>query len=149
MNEGLLKNADSAEEVAGVLAHEIEHVKRRHILENVLVRLVTVSGIQMIFAGNASSNAQWLKYFLNMNFTRSQEAQADEGGLRRLQAANIDNQGFRDFFKRMEDPSLTQTFLSDHPASQKRYEMAAKFENVNSKPVMTHDEWLSLKHYCH
>lgn len=149
VNEGLLEKASSAEEVAGVLAHEIEHVKRRHIFENILIRLVTIGGLQMIFNGAHASDAKWINYFLNMHFSRAQESEADEGGLKRLQMAHIDNQGFRDFFKRMEDESAAPGFLSDHPDNQERYEMADKFKNDNPKPIMTQEEWLRFKHYCH
>lgn len=149
IDTGLLQQAESPEELAGVLAHEIEHVKQRHILQNAAVRLITVGGLQIIFTGKSASNVEWLGYFFNMNFTRGQETQADEGGLSRLRDAHIDNRGFRAFFKRMEDNSLIQVFLSDHPENRKRYEMAGKFENIDTKPVMTPGEWSAFKNFCY
>lgn len=147
INSGLLKQAESPEEVAGVLAHEVEHVHHRHIMEGTIAHLLTVEGINTIFGGYSSAG-EWTNYFLNMNFTRSQEAQADEEGLKRLQTAQIDNQGFKHFFERMEQLQSVPAFLSDHSSNSARSEMAGKFDNHDAKPIMTADEWKILKNYC-
>ncbi len=147
LNQGLLRQAQSADEVAGVLAHEMEHVKRRHILENAAVHLMTIGGMEVIFAGQAGSLGL-LRFFLNLNFTRAQESQADEGGLRRLQAAHIDNQGFADFLRRMQDNTKTPGFLSDHPDNRDRLAMVSGFANENTVPIMNADEWSAFKNFC-
>lgn len=147
VNSGLLSKAESPEELAGVLAHEIEHVHHRHIMEGTLVHLFTAEGFQLMF-GQHSSAADWVQYFLNMDFTRTQEVQADEDGLRRLQQAHVDNRGFRQFFERMEKTDSTATFLSDHPSNRERLEMARRFDNRDVSPIMTATEWQLLKNYC-
>lgn len=147
LNSGLLNKADSPEEIAGVLAHEIGHVKRRHIMEGALVHLFTAQGIHLIF-GDASSAAGFAKYLLNMDFTKGQERQADEEGLRRLQAAHADNNGFKHFFERMGKHESGAEFLSDHPSNEERIEMVEKFKNEDTKPIMTNAEWEVLRNYC-
>jgi predicted Zn-dependent protease len=147
LNSGLLKRAESPEEIAGVLAHEIGHVHHRHIMEGALVHLFTAQGINMIF-GNGTSAAGFAKYFLNMDFTRSQEAQADEDGLLRLQKAHVDNQGFKRFFERMGKDEPGSAFLSDHPSSRERMEMVDQFKNQDTQPIMTPAEWEVLRNYC-
>lgn len=147
INTGLLQKAGSPEEIAGVLAHEIEHVHHRHIMEGALVHLFTIEGVHLIF-GDATSAASFARYFLNMNFTRSQESQADEDGLKRLQKAHISNLGFKRFFERMEKENSTPVFLSDHPADQTRMEMVDRFKNEDDQPLMTSEEWAILKNYC-
>lgn len=149
VNSGLLDAAKSAEEVAGVLAHEIEHVHRRHILEGVLTHIATEEIIRFFSSGDISSGAEWAHTFLRMGFTRSQESEADEGGLRRLQKAHIDNKGFRQFFERMKTSESVSTFLSDHPSSKSRFNKVKEFENKDTMPLMTHEEWLELQSYCH
>jgi len=146
LNRGLLEKAESPEEVAGVLAHEITHVSRRHILEGFIVHLMTIAGIQMIFG--SSSNAGWTNYFFNMGFTRTQEAEADEGALLRLQKAHINNRGFGQFFERLKEMASFPDFLSDHPSSGSRSEMVKKFQNQNTKPIMTEEDWKIFKAYC-
>ncbi len=149
LNSGLLEKAESAEEVAGVLAHEIQHVRRRHILEGFIVHLMTVEGVKAVFSsGGSLSNSRWADYFLHMGFSRSQEREADQGGLLRLQKAHIDNQGFKNFFERMKEFSSVPALLSDHPSDQNRSEMVEKFKNENTTPIMTAEEWKSFQSYC-
>ncbi len=148
VNSGLLKHAQSPEELAGVLAHEIGHVKHHHIMQGVITHMFTAQGISMIFSGGSSSMAEWTNYFLNMSFTRSQEAQADEAGLERLQTAHVDNRGFRHFFERMEESDSAVAFISDHPSNSSRLEMIEKFTNRDVRPILTQDDWKTLKNYC-
>ena len=147
VDSGLLKQAESPEELAGVLAHEIEHVHRRHIMEGALKHILTSGGIKIIF-GSQSSLANLADYFLKMDFSRTQEAQADEGGLRRLQKAHVDNQGFRHFFERMGKSGAGQEFLSDHPSNESRIEMVNSFPNQDPTPVLAPGEWTALKESC-
>jgi predicted Zn-dependent protease len=147
LNRGLLEKAESPEEVAGVLAHEMEHVRRRHILEGFIVHLMTIQGIQLIFGGSLDT-AQWAQVFLHMNFTRHQEAEADHGALVRLAKAHISNQGFGEFFDRMKELEIAPSFLSDHPSSEDRLEMVKGFPNLNTTPVMSKDDWKIFKAYC-
>jgi predicted Zn-dependent protease len=148
VNTGLLAQAKSAEEVAGVLAHEIGHVQHRDVMQGALVHLLTSQGLNLIFSdGDPSTGTEWTNYFLNMRFSRRQEAAADEAGLLRLQKAHIDNKGFKDFFDRMED-STADTFLSDHPSNISRSELVSSYKNGAVTPVMTGAQWQALKKYC-
>jgi beta-barrel assembly-enhancing protease len=145
VNSGLIEKAGSAEEVAAVLAHEIEHVERRHILQNVIVRLFTSAGLLYITSGH---DAGLIPHLLAISFTRTQESEADEGGLRRLQLAHIDNRGFTDFFSRTATEPLGARFLSDHPGNRERVATAERFENQDPRPVMTPAEWAGFKAGC-
>lgn len=147
VNSGFLKQAQSPEEVAGVLAHEIGHVKHRHIMEGTIAHLFTSQGISLIFGG-PSSTAEMAEYFVNMSFTRSQETQADEEGLKRLQQAHVDNLPFKHFFERMAKSNSVPAFLSDHPSDPSRSEMVAKFDNQATTPILSQDEWMILKESC-
>jgi len=147
VNSGLLKQAQSPEEVAGVLAHEIGHVQHRHIMEGMIAHLFTSEGISLIFGGSTST-AEMAQYFVNMGFTRSQEALADEEGLKRLQQAHVDNQAFKQFFERMSKSNSVPAFLSDHPSDPSRAEMVAKFDNQATTPILSQDEWMILKRAC-
>ncbi len=147
VNSGLLKQAESPEELAGVLAHEIGHIQHRDIMEGVITHMLTAQGVDLIFGGHSSA-AQWSQYFLIMNFTRKQEALADEKGFKRLQASHVDNRAFSHFFERLEKSGSVPVFLSDHPENHARSEMAAKFDNRGATPIMTRNEWVILKSYC-
>jgi len=146
--EGLLKQTESAEELAGILAHEIEHVRRRHIMQGVFVRLLTVQAARAVFTGQGSMDPQLAGMLLNMRFSREQEGEADEGGLKRLHDARIDVSGFQHFFERAGNMSSLPTILSDHPANEERAELMKKYRNDPSVPIMSRDEWAQVKKIC-
>lgn len=146
LNDGLLKQAESPEELAGVLAHEIEHVRHRHIMEGALVRLFTSEGIHLIFGGGSGAG-RLTQFFVHADYTKRQESQADEDGLKRLQKAHVDNRGFKRFFERMESSEHGSVFLSDHPSNRERIERADGFKNEDTRPIMTAEEWSVLKGY--
>jgi len=129
VNRGLIEEAGSPEEVAGVLAHEMTHVLERHGLRNVVARagmwLIVgllfgdASGAGGLIAGGASE-------LLNLSFSRTQEEAADLGGLELLYAARIDPEGLPDFFERLLDEEQEKpgaaipSFLSSHPETLER-----------------------------
>jgi Zn-dependent protease with chaperone function len=145
VNSALIEQAASPEEVAAVLAHEIEHVKRRHVVQNLAVRLFTVAGLQYITSGG---DVGLLNDLLANSFSRTQETEADEGGLRRLQVAHIDNRGFKDFFRRTGGEPIGGRFLSDHPGNRERLAMADRFQNQGVEPLLTAAEWAGFKAAC-
>jgi len=119
---GLLEKAGSAEEVAGVLAHEIQHVERRHGLRG----LVHGAGWRVVLSlvlGDAGGSlaASWAESLGTLNFSRNQENEADALGVRRLLDNDIDPHGMAAFFRKlMAEGSGLPVFLSSHPASEDR-----------------------------
>lgn len=128
INFGLLEEADSPEQVAGVLAHEIQHSLQRHGLRNVVARagifivaallIGDVQGFGGMVAGGASQIAA-------MSFSREQEEEADRKGVELLLAANIDPGGLPDFFLKVkakeEELGLSlPSFMSTHPDTDAR-----------------------------
>ncbi|WP_447975039.1 M48 family metallopeptidase [Nitrospira sp. Kam-Ns4a] len=123
---GLLKRAESPEEVAGVLSHELSHVLFRHGLERIvktlgLVAVVTIlTGDQAGLVGLAKRLGVEL---LTLKFGREQEAEADVEGLRLLHRARIPPDGLIRFFERLSEHDRLQVeLLSTHPMSAARAE---------------------------
>lgn len=144
---GLLQQADSAEELAGVLAHEIEHVRRRHIMEGLVARLITLGSLKLIFSGG--KHGTWpADLLLSMSFSRKQEQEADESGLQRLRDARIDVSGFARFFERAENMSAFPAILSDHPSSGTRAQLARRYAGHPFDPLMDQKDWKLLKTIC-
>lgn len=148
LHSALLEQAQSPEEVAGVLAHEIAHVSNRHILEGSLVHILTIEGIKIMLSGQPSASSNLARYFLDMNFTKRQEVQADQEGLKRLKQAQISNSGIKDFFKRMEQNNFAAEFLSEHPSNKARIEMASKIGDYDTRSIINQDEWKILQNFC-
>jgi beta-barrel assembly-enhancing protease len=146
--EGLLKRAESADELAGILTHEIEHVRRRHVMEGILVRLSTTQALAYIFTGGRTLGPEIARMTLNSRFTRAQEREADEGGLQRLQDAHVDVRGLEHFFQRMQASSTAPSFLSDHPADEDRAALVRQYETGPVEPLLTKEEWTTVQGIC-
>jgi len=123
---GLMKKAESGEEVAGVLSHELNHVLQRHGLERIVknVGLLTVVAIVL---GNQQGLIGMMKQLgvelLTLKFGREQETEADLTGLQLLQRAKIDPSGMIRFFERLsEKDEGRMEWLSTHPMSTARAE---------------------------
>ena len=127
VHTGLLKKAKRPEEVAGVLAHELAHITRRHSLRNMVSSLGTMVIIQAMF-GDYSGLAQGASTLLEQSYSRDFEREADATGWQYLLDANIDPTGMTDFFKIIReeekktgtDMSGAMEFLSTHPDTEER-----------------------------
>lgn len=146
---GLLSEAQSPEEIAAVLAHELGHVAADHPTRN-LVRQFGLSLVIMALSGNSNWDgiAQLL---LASAYTRAFEAEADARGLATLQAASIGGQGWVDFFDRHAgrgggwDRAIG--YFSSHPPSAERRDQAAHLP-ATGKQVMSAGDWLVLQAIC-
>lgn len=125
VHRGLIEKAASAEEVAGVLAHEIEHAEQRHALR-ALAQKLGFAAIWVAVTGDVGGGiaGEWLQGLAGMQFSREQEASADAGGYARLLAAKIDPRGMASFFetlsKQQGDLPGALSLLSTHPDSAER-----------------------------
>lgn len=121
---GLIQAADSAEEVAGVLAHEAEHVLQRHSLKGIVHQLGWRVVVGMLIGewggGSLGETAAQLQM---LQFGRDQESQADLQALTLLKKAGIDPKGMITFFNRLSKEEGTPiALLSTHPPSADRAE---------------------------
>lgn len=123
VHTGLIQAAGSAEELAGVLAHEIQHVELRHSLQNMIHALGWASVLTVVL-GDVSALAGVLIYQAGAtSFSRDLEREADEQGLLALQKAGIDTRGMLTFFRRLDaERALYVPLLSSHPATAERIE---------------------------
>ncbi len=141
IHTGLLDVAESANEVQGVIAHEVAHVANGHVpLQDAGMKgvmgvsiLSLVLGIAAIAAGGGEAGAGILaagqraalgKY---LAFTRVQESSSDAAGARYLAAAGITGRGMLTFFKRLQNVEYRLGLAQDegsydrtHPLSGER-----------------------------
>ena len=125
---GLINKLDSEDELAGVMGHELTHVRKQHWAHqyaasqnrNLLINL----GLIFIHAnqdaaGLASVGEQTL---FDLPFTRSEEHQADLGGYEMMTAAGYNPAGMVRVFQLLQtaDKDHTPEFLSDHPSDKNR-----------------------------
>lgn len=135
VNKGLLEKADSANEVAGVLAHEIQHVEQRHALKN----MITSSGVAaavLLVLGDANAVMMIMAHQVSTQyFSRQAESDADMKGIALLQKSKIDPQGMVAFFKNMQetfkDKGKEPDWLSSHPDTASRIQALENYIKVH------------------
>ena len=123
---GLMRKAESGEEVAGVLSHELNHVLQRHGMER-LVKMMGVAAVVSILVGDQQGLiglARQLGLELaTLKFGREQETEADVTGIRLLSDARIAPDGMIRFFERLSEKDKERVELfSTHPMSAARAE---------------------------
>jgi Zn-dependent protease with chaperone function len=123
VHTGLIAATRRPEELAGVLAHEVQHVELRHgtsaIVKDLGWRVVWTwftGDWGGTLAGQAAAELGSLK------FSRDAESAADEAGFATLVRAGIDPSGMPDFFAIMAKQAgdAPAAFLSTHPLSTER-----------------------------
>jgi Zn-dependent protease with chaperone function len=123
---GLMKKAESGEEVAGVLSHELNHVLQRHGLERIVKSLGLMAVAAIVF-GNQQGLVGMMKQLgvelFTLKFGREQETEADLTGLQLLQRAKINPAGMITFFERLSEKDQGRMeWFSTHPMSAARAE---------------------------
>lgn len=121
---GLLKKADSGEEVAGVLGHELNHVLQRHGMER-MVKSLGVMAVVAIIVGDQQGLMGLMRQvsveLLTLKFDRAQETEADLTGLQLVYRARIDPHGMITFFQKLSEKDEGRIeWFSTHPMSSAR-----------------------------
>lgn len=147
---GLLDEAQSPDEVAGVLAHEIGHVEARDATR-LAFRAAGSAGILSLLFGDVSGGAAITlagNHLMNAAYTREAESAADAFALRLLSGARIGTAGFADFFDRIDgmDGDLP-AYLSTHPESALRAAQA-RSSGMAGTPALTDSQWQALRAIC-
>jgi predicted Zn-dependent protease len=141
IHTGLLEATRSEDELAGVLAHEVAHVTQRHIAraihagsrQSILSTAIMLGAILAGAAVGASSDAmqgaiavaQGTAAQQQINFTRSNEYEADRVGISALAEAGFDPQGMASFFEVISRGGgapeyRVPEFLRTHPVTTAR-----------------------------
>lgn len=148
----LLDFADTPDEVAGVLAHEIGHAIEHHPTQG-LIRKV---GIDLILAGAFGSSVDYASVFIHLKYSRNDEQQADDIAIKLLNESNIDTKGFVKFFEKLsqEHNILTEheeilQYFSDHPGLLERIQhIQSKSKDAKYEPSLSAQDWQTLKGIC-
>lgn len=167
---GLIDLAETPDEVAGVLGHEIGHVVHRHATTN-LVRTVGIDAliIPLISGGTMASDlvSGLGKMALQASYSREAERDADLVAVEMLTQAGIRAGSFTELLLRIEKryggeeetaeaenaesdgasfslPDL----LSSHPATPERAALVAEAAKAGGDPGLTDEQWQALRSIC-
>lgn len=155
---GLLERTDSAEELAGVLAHEVEHVLHRHVTRAIFQQAST--GILMAaLVGDVSSivayGLEGARTLGTLQMSRAAERDADRDGIRLLQAAGIDTAGMITFFDKLSTrerggDDIVPRYLRTHPTTAERIATLRTLAAA-ARPtgrLLPDEDWNGIKNLC-
>jgi Zn-dependent protease with chaperone function len=138
--------------LAGVLAHEIGHVRHRHVTE-ALIREFGIGALIRLFAGGVGANAEQI---VSLSYTRDNEAQADADAIAALKRANISPRPTAQLFEHLskvtgEARGFSAEFLESHPLSGKRAKtFSASFDpKAHYQPALSREQWDALSDICY
>lgn len=118
VTRGLMALANNEAELAGVMAHEVGHITGRHSAERYSHGVLTSLGaaaLSIALDSNAASQALGVGSELYMtSYSRSQESQADDLGIRYLQKSGYDTFAMASFLNSLDRDSQ----LSDQEKGQ-------------------------------
>ena len=124
---GLLKKAKTAEQVAGVLSHEMAHAIKRHGLQRITESLGIVVAIELMIGdvgGLVAIGVELGKSAALTSYSRELETEADIVGVQLLHAAAIDPLELAGFFELLKDEGndlpAAMRWLSTHPEHEAR-----------------------------
>ncbi len=153
INSGLFEAMDNEEELAGILGHEIAHVVCRHISQKIerskKIGLATLAGIAAgIFLGTGGAAAgagavtigsMAAGQSIALAYSREDEMQADQLGLKHLTKAGYSGRGLLSALKKIRTrqwfgSKQIPTYLTTHPAVEDRIAYIGTWLEDNTKP---------------
>lgn len=139
---GLLMKSKSPEEVIGVIAHELGHIRGGHLIRgrdemesaSYEAMLGSILGIGVAIlsgqggaAGAIAAGSQGMALNRYLSFSRIQESSADQAALGYLERARLTPQGLISFMQRLADEELVPSgqqseYVRTHPMTRDRVE---------------------------
>lgn len=109
--QGLINATETPEELAGVLAHEFQHVLKRHSTRS-LVRSEAINLFGLIISGNSDSITNVILQaggiLEHLRYSRTLESQADAEGMKMVLATRVDPRGMIRVFEKLEEEEHRQ-----------------------------------------
>ena len=155
---GLLERTQSAEELAGVLAHEFQHVLLRHTTQALFRHASTgllIAGLTGDVSGAMVYGLESARVLGELRYSRQVEEEADREGFRMLVAAGIDPAGMIAFFdtlsREQEKGSALPTYLSTHPSTEGRIERLRSLAGPGrpaAATLLSGTDWRDVRGIC-
>jgi predicted Zn-dependent protease len=156
---GLIDKTDSAGELAGVLAHEMQHVLLHHTTQQLFQQASTSLLITVMTGGQTTGAAAFglksAEAIGMLRYSRKHEAEADLEGMKMLIAAGIDPHGMLTFFETLkhEEPTIPDAmkYLDNHPQTEKRLQTLTRYAQehpTNSTPLLPGYDWKRMHEIC-
>ena len=149
--DGLIQAARSPDEVAGVIGHEIGHVRHRDVMESLLRQL----GLSVLLGGMEGHVGGVTNAVLATTYSRGAEAKADDYAILLLKEAKVSPVATADFFTRLggkaERMERMTAYVASHPVSAdraRRFRAAAVRDKATYTLALGPDQWQALRSIC-
>jgi len=128
VNDGLIRASDDLEMLAGVIAHELGHIERRHNLKAIGSSLSLLTGAALLSLIIGTDGAAFLIHgaqFSSLKYSRDHEREADEAAVEILARAGLSPDGLLRFFEKLKEKevigsSTALNVFSTHPMTDER-----------------------------
>lgn len=164
LTSAMLDAAETPDQLAGVLAHELGHVSERHSLKRV-IRAYGLGVLFQMLAGQGellNAVGGLGNTLVESRFSREDEALADALAVARLQRAGVDPAALADLFEALYQEEKQQMgelgsylnweYFSDHPAFAKRIadirSRSAGGADTVYLPALDQETWSALQGIC-
>ena len=172
MTRELIEKAESADEVAGVLAHEMGHGLELHPESGIIRAIGMSAAVELMMGGSGGTLANLGLVLAQLGYTRVAEREADQHAIEVLRKAEISNEGLKNFFKRVSDEegaesdaeggdkksgddtptTATKTnpfdLLRTHPPTAERAELLRRQPPYPATHALDPASWRDLKSIC-
>ena len=149
---GLLQQAKSPDEVAGVIGHEIGHVRGRDVMQALLRQM----GFSIVLGGVGDAGG-YAGALVSMTYSREAESKADQHSISALKTAGVSPADTAGFFAKLAeaeaklgDAGPLLGYISSHPQSALRQKAFEK-SMVNDAPytaAISPSDWRALTDSC-
>jgi Zn-dependent protease with chaperone function len=150
---GLLAKADNADEIAGVLAHELGHLRHRDGTRNLIYNGGSSFLIGLLFGDITGSGAVIFasRSLVSASYSREAEQNADTFSIDIMHRLGRPTKAMGELLFRVTGKEMDKTLsiLSNHPLTEDRLQrMRDEDRPVSGPPLLTAQEWTALKAIC-
>jgi Zn-dependent protease with chaperone function len=149
----LLAKADNADEIAGVLAHELGHLRHRDGTRNLIYNGGTSFLVGLLFGDITGSGALIFasRTVISASYSREAEQNADSVSIELMHALGRSPKPMGELLFRVTGTQADKglSILSSHPLTEDRLaRMSQEDRPPSGPPLLTAEEWKSLKAIC-
>lgn len=149
----MLLRAENPDEIAGVLAHELGHLKHRDSVRNLIYDGGTSFLIGLLFGDISGSGALIFasQSLVTASYSRHAEEGADAFSIDVMHRLGRPTKAMGELVIRVTGTQAGKglSILSNHPITEDRLAQMSREERpVSGPPLLTAEEWRSLKSIC-
>ena len=151
--DSLLRRAENADELAGVLAHELGHVHHRDHMRAMIQNGGTSFLVGLLFGDITGAGAAIFatRSLLDASYSRDAESQADAFAIAVMHKLGRSPKPLGEFLFRITGAQSGRSIgiLASHPMTEDRREIMQRADRPNTGPeLLSAEEWRALKSIC-